>query len=132
MASRKQPKVPPPLLAGGSLIQLEKGLELLRELAAELQDDGPRQLWDDVKAVKRDVEKLGTSLDDRLGAFDKALEERCAASADIADDLNGEIQTLGTKLQTLVADQAAATTTNNDALAAQERAAALDMGSLRQ
>ena len=38
MASRKQPKVPPPLLAGGSLIQLEKGLELLRELAAELHE----------------------------------------------------------------------------------------------
>ena len=130
--SRKAPKLPPPLLAGGSLIQLEKGLELLRELAAELQDDGPRQLWDNVKSCQRDLENLDASLQERLGAFDKTLQERCEASADAADDLNGEIQTLNGKLTGAVTTMRDSIATSSDALAVQARASSQDLATIRE
>ena len=120
MASRKA-KIPPPILAGDSLIQLERGLALLKNLASQLQDDPGQQLWNDVKSCQRELAGLQTSFDERLGEIDKALQERCAVSADAADDLNGEIQTLGTKLQALAKDQATATTHSNDALYRERR-----------
>ncbi len=103
-----------------------------QELAAELQDDGPRQLWDNVKSCQRNLEKLEVSLDERLGAFDQALQAASTTSADTADDLQGDLQTLGTKLTGAVTTMRDSIATSNEALAAQERAATQDMAAIRR
>ena len=119
-------------MAGDSLVQLEKGLELLKNLAVELQDDGPQQLWDNVKSCQRELLALQTSLDDRLEEINKALQAASTTSADTADDLQRDLQALDGKLMGAVTTMRDSIATSNDAAAAQERAASKDMAAIRR